>query len=91
MLVAASQKREDWEDVDEVRRGSMCYNCGMMRHLARDCRSNGKTKEKGGGRGGGKGYAKGKGKARGRKVQANLEDLSEDLQENRKVKSAECR
>ena len=21
---------EDWEDVDEVRRGSMCYTCGMV-------------------------------------------------------------
>ena len=27
----------DWEDVDEVRRGTMCYNCGMMGHSARDC------------------------------------------------------
>ena len=77
-------EEEDWEDVDEVRRGSMCYSCGMMRDLARDCGSKGKTKVNGGGRGGGggKGYATGKGKAQGKKVQANLEDLSECILEN---------
>ena len=35
VLVAANQKRNVREDVDEVRRGSMCYNCGMMGHIAR--------------------------------------------------------
>ena len=29
-------EEEDWEDVDEVLRGSTCYACGMMEHLARD-------------------------------------------------------
>ena len=30
-------EEEDWEDVDEVRRGSTGYNLGMMGHFARDC------------------------------------------------------
>ena len=41
-------EEEDWEDVDKVRRGSMCSKCGMMGHFARDCRRKGKGKEKGG-------------------------------------------
>ena len=48
-------EEEDWEDVDEVRRGSMCYHLG---HFARDCRRKGKSKERGGD--GGKGECKGK-------------------------------
>ena len=30
-----SEPEEEGEDVDEVRRGSICYNCGMMGHLAK--------------------------------------------------------
>ena len=52
-------QKEDWENVDEVRRGSMCSNYGMMRHVARDCRRNGMGKVKGGE--GGKEYAQGRG------------------------------
>ena len=54
-------EEEDWEDVDKVRMGSTCYDCGMMEHFATDCRRKGKGKEKGGD--GSKGYAKGKGMA----------------------------
>ena len=28
-------EEEDWEDVDEVRRRSICDNCGIMGHFAR--------------------------------------------------------
>ena len=31
-------EEEDWEEVGEVRRGSMCYRCWMMLHFARCCR-----------------------------------------------------
>ena len=34
-------EEEDWEDVDEVLRGSTCYACGKMEHLARDRTKNG--------------------------------------------------
>ena len=80
-------QKEDWETVDEVRRGSMCYNNRIMGHVARDCGRNGMGKGKGGE--GGKEYAQGRGnttKRHGeRKGQSNLEDPREDVHENRKV------
>ena len=36
--VSGSEPEEDWEDVDEVRRGSTCYNCGMMGHFGSVCK-----------------------------------------------------
>ena len=51
---------EDGEDVKQVRRGSMCHNCGMMGHFAKDCRMKGKGEGKGGD--GKNGYAKSRGK-----------------------------
>ena len=50
---------EDWDNVDEVRRETRCYNCGMLGHVAKDCRMKGKGKGKG--RDEGKGSAKGRG------------------------------
>ena len=35
-LGGSEPEDEEWEDVDEVRRESMC--CGMMTHFSRDCR-----------------------------------------------------
>ena len=29
-------EEEDWGDVDEVRRGVICYKCGMTGHFAKD-------------------------------------------------------
>ena len=48
-------EEEDWDDVDEVRRRSISYNCGTVGHLTRDCRRKGKGKD------GSKGYARGQG------------------------------
>ena len=42
----SEQGKEDWEDVDEVRMGSTCYNCWVMVHIASDCRRKGKGKAK---------------------------------------------
>ena len=52
---------EDWQDVDAIQRSVRCYNCGLMGHIARDCR--GRDQGKGTGKDGGKWYTKGKGKA----------------------------
>ena len=57
---ASEPEEEDLEDVDEVRRRSMCYNCRMMELFAKDCTRKGKGK--GRGADGSKAYAKGKGK-----------------------------
>ena len=54
-------EEEDWEDADEIRRGSTFYNCGMMGHLERET-AVGKCKGKWKGGDGGKGCATGKGK-----------------------------
>ena len=40
-VVSSGCEDEDWEDVDEVPKGSMCYKCRMMGHFARDCRGKG--------------------------------------------------
>ena len=40
-------EEEEWDDVDEVRRDGKCHNCGMMGHVAWDCRTKGKGKGKG--------------------------------------------
>ena len=37
-------KQDDWEDVDDVRRRSARYNCGIRGHFARGCRRKGKGK-----------------------------------------------
>ena len=55
----SESQKEDWETVDEVRRGSMCYNYRIMGHVARDCGRNGMGKGKGGEEG--KEYAQGRG------------------------------
>ena len=74
---ASEAEVEDWEDVDEVRRTSACYKCGMIGHFAKDCRRSGK------GQGKGKAGPKGKGRqCTGKEVQANLEDTREDIREN---------
>ena len=52
-------QKEYWENLDEVRRGSMCSNYGIMGHVARDCGRKGMGKGKGGE--GGKEYAQGRG------------------------------
>ena len=57
---ASEPEEEDLEDVDEVRRRSICYNCRMMELFAKDFRRKGKGK--GRGSDGSKAYAKGKGK-----------------------------
>ena len=57
---ASEPEEEDLEDVDEVRRRSICYNCRMMELFAKDFRRKGKGK--GRGADGSKAYAKGKGK-----------------------------
>ena len=53
--VSGSEKDdEDWEVVDEIQRRMRSYSCGLMGHIARDCRgkSNGRSKGKDGGHGG---------------------------------------
>ena len=52
-VCGSEQEEEYWEDVDEIRRVSTCYNCGFARDCWRTC----KGKETGGD--GGTGYAKG--------------------------------
>ena len=36
-LSGSEPEEQDWEDVDEVRSGLICYNCGPMLHFAKDC------------------------------------------------------
>ena len=47
-ISGSNPEDEDWGDVDDVRRISTCYSCGMTGHFERDCRRKGKGKEKGG-------------------------------------------
>ena len=47
--VSGSEPEDEYlENLDEVRRESMCYNCGMIGLFARNGRSKGKGKGKGG-------------------------------------------
>ena len=75
---------EEWDKVDEVRRDRQSYNCGMMGHFAKDCRT--RSKGKGKGKDGGNGYGKGKGKfvnKQERKIWASPDVSREDVQESR--------
>ena len=82
-------EEEDWEDVDEVRRGSMCCNCWMM-GTSQDiveCKSRARTKAKT--EAGNTPMEKGTRRdVRERKVQAHYEDRREDFRENGKVGAA---
>ena len=67
---------DDWWSVDAVMKGGgkgmVCYNCGGVGHMGKDCPSKGKGRggfgDKGGGKGGekGKGLSADKGKGKGK-------------------------
>ena len=90
---SSEPQKEDWENVDEVRRGSMFSNYGMMGHVARDCGRNGMGKGERRRRRQGICPRKREHDERHgeRKAQSNLEDPREDVQENRKVEDTKDR
>ena len=87
-IEANHKRREDWRDVDEVPRGSICCNWEMMGHFATICGREGKGKGKGEDGDKGRAHYFIKQPSTHRRAERFVqigEDLREDLRENRKV------